>query len=195
MKAQNPKKIKIKKPLAYHVGNSLMIIATILLFYTYEPLVRVYFFPQHLANLSHAKGTFIQIPKISAQAPLISNVDPWNENEYLQKLHEGVALAKGFALPGTGGVLYIFAHSSDLPWNITRYNTAFFRLNELKKNDTVNIFMNGVKYQYKIYDEKIVWPNNIDAIKIRGKNLLILQTCTPVGTDWQRLLLYAKLAQ
>jgi LPXTG-site transpeptidase (sortase) family protein len=181
------------KPLTFHLGNILMLAGIALIMFIYYPIVAMYVFPQKLVNYSHAKGMFIQIPKIAAQAPIIPNVDPWNEADYVSKLKQGVALAKGFALPGTGGVSYLFAHSSDVPWNITRYNTAFFRLGELEKGDVVRIYRDGTPYTYEIYNKETVWPNQVDYLKKGVPNGLILQTCTPIGTAFQRILLFAKM--
>lgn len=172
-----------------------------LLLFIYYPFIGLFLFPQKLQSYSHVKGLYIQIPKINAEAPLVENVDPWNETEYLNKLRGGVAIAKGTGLPGDNRTSYLFAHSSDVPWDITRYNTAFFRLGELKRGDIIKIFRDGKELDFVVYDEKTIWPNNVeflnDAIKDQSKShpTIILQTCTPIGTDWQRLLLFAKLKE
>lgn len=133
----------------------------------------------------------IFIPKINAYAPLIPNVDPWNEKEYHEALTRGVAVAKGFAQPGQPGTTYIFAHSSDLPWRISSYNTVFFRLGELKQNDEIYIKKDGMEYKYKVLNSIEVWPNEVEAITKNTGNQLILQTCTPIGTSLKRLLVFA----
>lgn len=133
----------------------------------------------------------IAIPKINAYAPLIDNVDPWNESEYREALKKGVAIAKGFAKPGQEGITYMFAHSSDSPWRISSYNTVFFRLGELKKDDLIDINYNGKSYQYQVSHSIEVWPNEVETLTKRTGNQLILQTCTPVGTSLKRLLIFA----
>ena len=135
----------------------------------------------------------IIIPRINAQAPLIDNVDPWNETEYRKALKNGVALASGFSKPGQEGAVYIFAHSSDSPWNITSYNTVFFRLGELKSGDEVLVKYNGEDYKYLVSHSIEVWPHEVEAITQGSGNQLILQTCTPVGTSLKRLLVFAQL--
>ena len=132
-----------------------------------------------------------KIPKINIASQIISNVDPFNETEYRKSLEKGIAHAKNTSLPGEKSTTFLFAHSSDLPWRITRYNIAFFRLPELKRGDSINIFRNGKTYKYKVSDKKTVWPNEVNYLLDTKKNQLILQTCVPIGTSFQRLLVFA----
>lgn len=135
----------------------------------------------------------ITIPKISASAPLIDNVDPWNETEYRKALKNGVAIAKGFSKPGTPGTTFIFAHSSDSPLNISSYNTVFFRLFELKSGDSIEINYEGQAIRYKVSHSVEVWPSEVEALTKTSGDQLILQTCAPVGTALKRLLVFADL--
>ena len=84
-------------------------------FVIFYPLLSTYFFPPQVKPQTELKGDYITIPKIKAQAPLILNVDPWNENIYKESLKKGVAHAKGTPLPGESGRSFIFAHSSGNP--------------------------------------------------------------------------------
>lgn len=136
---------------------------------------------------------FISIPKINAYAPLVDDVDPWNETEYREALTKGVAIAKGFSKPGQKGTTYIFAHSSDSPWRISSYNTVFFRLGELKEGDEIETYYNGQAYQYTVSHSIEVWPDEVEAITKTQTDQLILQTCTPIGTSLKRLLVFADL--
>lgn len=133
----------------------------------------------------------ILIPKINAYAPLVDNVDPWNEKEYREALKSGVAIAKDFSKPGQSGTVYIFAHSSDSPWNISSYNTVFFRLGELNRDDLIDINYSGKNYKYKVSHSIEVWPGEVEALTKASGNQLILQTCTPIGTSLKRLLVFA----
>lgn len=176
--------------LSYHVGNCLIIAGFALLLYIYYPLVSVYLFPP--AELSIPKiGYSIEIPKLRARSPIITNVNPFNETEYQEKLQNGVAHAKGTSLPGEKGTAFLFAHSSDVPWRISRYNTIFFRLGELTTGDEIVITKDGVKKIYTVTEVKEVWPNEIEYLEKNGTTQLILQTCTPIGTALKRLLVFA----
>lgn len=182
---------KTRNKVLFHIGNSLILLSILSILFVYFPLLDVYFFPpeQHIIK---KQGIFISIPKIHAYAPVVENVDPWNEKLYQEKLKMGVAHAKGTSLPGEKGTSFLFAHSSDLPWNITRYNTAFFRLSELQQGDTIELMKDGEKFVYKVVDRKEVSPSEVKYLQPQKKDQLILQTCTPPGTSLKRLLIFAE---
>lgn len=139
------------------------------------------------------KSTYsIEIPKIKAYAPIIANVDPWTKENYSEALTKGVAQAKGFADFGEKGTIFLFAHSSLPPWQITRANTAFLRLDDLKVGDEIIVKKFAETYHYKVVDKKKIWPDDVAAITNEVEDQIILQTCTPLGTDLQRLLVFAK---
>lgn len=161
------------------------------LLFIYYPLIFVYVFPPKISANIVKPGYFIQIPKINAEAPIIIGVDPFNQAEYRAKLKEGVAQAKGTSVPGSKGTSFLFAHSSGPPWEMARYNTVFFRLGELKIGDEIFIFKDGKKLKYKVSGKKEVWPNDVSVFKDLTKTQLIIQTCTPIGTDFKRLLIFA----
>jgi LPXTG-site transpeptidase (sortase) family protein len=179
------------KKILYYLGNILIISSIAIITYIYFPFVNLYLNPPKIDPNLRAKGYYIQIPKIGAQAPIILNVNPWNPNDYLGKLEEGVAQGKGTAIPGDKGTSFLFAHSSDAPWRIARYNIVFFRLGELNKGDLIFILRNGKKLTYVVRSKKEVWPNDVSFLKNLQKTQLILQTCTPIGTDFKRLLVFA----
>ncbi len=168
-----------------------MAFSLLLLLFIYYPLIQLYLFPQKPNQDILRSDFYIQIPKINVLSTVIQDVNPFNEDEYRRQLQKGVAHAKGTFLPGEGGSSFLFAHSSDLPWRITRYNVSFFRLPELKKGDDVIIGRKGKIYKYKVTDVRTVWPNEINYLRDTKKDQLILQTCVPVGTALQRFLVFA----
>ncbi len=184
-----------EKPLSYHVGNFLIVGAILLLGFIYYPLISAYLNPPKLQALEQKEGFFITIPKISAQAPVIENVDPWNQDAYQKALENGVAHAKGTKLPGENGTMFIFAHSSGSPWRLTRYNTVFLRLGELNSGDEILINKDKKIYKYIVKNKKVVSPNQVEYLKNTQEDQLILQTCTPIGTAFQRLLIFAEKAK
>ncbi len=161
--------------------------------YTFYPLITAYFFPPPIKTIQASSTTqpTLSIPKIGAQAPIIYQVDPWNEAAYKKALESGVAQAKGTALPGEKGTTFIFAHSSGNPWELTRYNTIFLRLGELEKGDLIVISLPEKQLTYRVIDKKTVWPQEVQYLTNTQKDQLILQTCTPIGTSLQRLLVFA----
>ncbi|MFH0936830.1 MAG: sortase [Candidatus Daviesbacteria bacterium] len=165
------------------IGDFLIIFSLTILAYIYYPYLNSYLLPAKGINNS---SYYIQIPKIKAQSDIINNVDPWDKKIYEKALEKGVAKAKGFDN-------FIFAHSSLPPWKMTRTNTPFLRLGELQKGDQIIIHQDGKDFIYKVEYKKEVWPNEVSLVFENNKDYLILQTCTPLGTDWKRLLVFAKL--
>jgi len=138
---------------------------------------------------------FIKIPMIGASAEVKKNISPFDKKEYLPVLGKDfVAQAKGTGLPGQKEkAIYLFAHSTKQGIQMVRQNSVFYLLGELKTDDFVFIGFNGEIYKYKVYDQKIVGANDIEYLdyKEEGREVLILQTCWPIGTDWKRLLIFA----
>ncbi len=179
--------MKRKSTLRKTIGNIFIITSLLILLFIYYPVAMSYLLSSKVALNT---GFSIEIPKIKLVSPIIKGVDATNEKEYRKALTMGIAQAKGSALPGDKGTIFLFGHSTDYPWNLTRYNTIFLRLDELKKNDLILIEKDGKKYKYYVTDKKVVWPNEVKYIK-ENKDQLILQTCTPIGTAFQRLLVFA----
>ena len=136
----------------------------------------------------------IVVPKIGAAEAITANVDPSNKEEYLRVLIHSIAHARGTAYPGVNGTTYLFAHSADNFWDIGRYNAVFYLLKDLQNGDDIYIFFAGRRYNYEVYDKKIVDAGDVqyvDAALGAGERL-ILQTCWPPGTDWKRTLVFAR---
>jgi sortase A len=135
------------------------------------------------------------IPKINANALVIPNVSPGNENEYVKILQKGVAHAAGTNFPGEVGNVYLFSHSTDAPWNVVRYNAIFYLLRELEEGDQVVIFYQGRRYNYIVFDKIVVEPDDVSYLTNKyDKSVLTMQTCDPPGTLLKRLIVRARLA-
>jgi len=135
----------------------------------------------------------IYIPKINAKAKIIPNVDAGNSTDYLKALSQGVAHAKGTYFPGQGKTIFLFSHSTDSPINIAKYNAVFYLLRKLTPGDTIIIYFSGVEHDYAVTDEFTTAANDTSWLKDNGMGeRLILQTCDPPGTSWNRLLVIAK---
>jgi sortase A len=171
-----------------------------LLFLIFWPVIKVelkYNFDQishtKYVSLSPVNTDFsIIIPKIDAVAPIIDNVDPLNQTEYLKALKEGVAHAKGTAYPGGAGNVYLFAHSTDAFYNVGKYNAVFYLLGKLTKGDEVFIYYQGEKIKYIVNQVKVVGPEEVQYLAGNSdQNTLTLQTCYPPGTTIDRLIVIA----
>lgn len=134
----------------------------------------------------------IIIPKINVNYKIIANVDPFSEKEYTEALKRGVAHAKGTDFPGTGRKIYLFSHSSSSIWQ-GQINIAFYLLKELKKGDKVYLFYRNRRYDYEVTEKIITGPDLRKYLtEDLDKEILILQTCWPPGTNLKRLIVFAK---
>ncbi|KKQ24172.1 MAG: hypothetical protein US40_C0002G0003 [Candidatus Roizmanbacteria bacterium GW2011_GWC2_37_13] len=137
----------------------------------------------------------IVIPKINANAKVISNVDPYDSKDYQYALTKGVAHAKGTAFPGHAGNTFIFAHSS-VDWYIAnRYNSVFYLLNKLEKGDKIEMYYKKKKYVYEVSEKKMVEASDVSHLDplTKSGSVLTLMTCWPPGTTLKRLIIQAKI--
>lgn len=185
-----------------NLGILLIIGGSLLIGLIYSPIIREEFHyqttkiekpPQEEEIVPVSEEFGLIIPKIDINAKVFPNVDANNPKEYLPLLTQGVAHAKGSVLPGQEGNVFIFAHSSDTPLNITRYNAVFYLIGKLQPGDEIIIYYQYWKYLYKVVDKKIVPPELVaDVIERYTGETLTLQTCTPPGTTINRLLVIGK---
>jgi LPXTG-site transpeptidase (sortase) family protein len=144
--------------------------------------------PQALAS-----GYAIVIPKLYLQEPVIPNVDPNSPVTYREALNRGIALAAGTGLPGEGGLGYYFAHSSGMNVLAPQKQATFYLLGKLQVGDEVDIYREKLKYRYRVTGTKITTPEDVSFLQPTGdKEQIVLQTCWPIGTSLQRLLVTAE---
>jgi LPXTG-site transpeptidase (sortase) family protein len=139
----------------------------------------------------------ISIPKIGAESEIQQDVSPSDKKEYMAILKKGIiAQALGSAFPGDGEgkTMFLFAHSSEQGMFDARDNPVFYLLGNMEENDDILINYRGKIFTYKVYMKKIIGAKEIGYLNYteNDKEILILQTCWPIGTSWQRLLVFAK---
>lgn len=141
-------------------------------------------------ELYRYKDFRLVIPKIGLESVIIKNVDPNNVTEYSEQLSNGVAHAKGSYLPGEDGTMFLFAHSTDAEFNVARYNAKFYAVRKLEVGDEIVVRYGEKIYKYQVKDKKVISPDELDKVRESGYKL-VLSTCYPPGTDWQRLVVFA----
>lgn len=142
------------------------------------------------------KSFGIVIPKIGANAKIIPNVNPYNSFDYQLALTKGVAHARGTAIPSQTGNTFLFSHSSVNLLEASRYNSVFYLLSKLNKNDEIYIFYQNVKYKYKVKEAKIVDAKDVFYLNPKSNvKTLTLMTCWPAGTTLKRLLVIAGIGK
>ena len=134
----------------------------------------------------------IVIPRINANSAIIPSVDTNSYEEYIESLKIGVAHAKGTALPGDNGHIYLFAHSTDNVLSVGTYNAVFYLLYKLEPKDKIYLFYQGKKHVYSVLSKKIINPTEVHYLtRSSASEFLTLQTCWPPGTTLKRLLVFA----
>jgi len=159
--------------------------------------IRGLIMPQFKVDLKGAlsQNTYngITIPSLFIDEPIIYNVDPNNQSEYLAALKKGIAHASGSSFPGAGGLGYYFAHSST-PAFVQQYNAIFYLLGKINIGDEVYIWHEGQRFDYRVYAKQITDPTDLTFLHVKyDTETIVLQTCWPPGTTLQRLLVFAAL--
>jgi LPXTG-site transpeptidase (sortase) family protein len=209
------------KKAVFYVANLFIVVSIIYLSYLYWPLGKAVIkyweiskdyqhpalvqtstgeipIPTPIVNITDKNQFWIQIPKIQARADIVADISAANSKEYLKVLENNViAQASGTALPGAGigKSMYLFAHSSQQGLSMVRNNAVFYLLGEMNNGDVIFVNFHGKIYTYQVYKQAIVSASEIQYLSYSepDKEVLILQTCWPIGTDWKRLLVMAKL--
>lgn len=185
------------KRIFKQLGNIFILISTGLFIYIYLPVIKLEIEYQLQKNslqpqIPKSLEFGLVIPSLGINQIVTPNVDPHNPTEYLPVLNHSIAHASTSSLPDQPGNVYLFAHSSDNPLSITRYNTAFYLIDKLKPGDKILLYYQGQQHKYLVTDTQIVKPSRVDLLTQTNPQTLTLQTCTPVGTSINRLIVTAK---
>ena len=88
--------------------------------------------------------------------------------------------------------VYVVGHR--LGWPGTGSHLVFYRLNDLGDGDEILLRdRDGGRYEYRVIDSFVVDPGETWVMgRVRGRDLLTLQTCTPIPTFQERLIIRAE---
>jgi len=127
------------------------------------------------------QNDYLIIPKLNLNAPLI-----FSQNENPEKnLKKGVV-----AKLNKNNQVIVFGHSSSYPWQENPYGKIFAHLDKLQPGDKIIIVYQNKKYIYQVKESKIINPQKKNYFADQG---LLLVTCWPPGTTWQRLVVKCSL--
>jgi len=205
------------KKYSFYVGTLAFFVGIGYILYLYQPLIKaVYSFSTSKSGgeivneevVKEEEGIvseegvdspdyYVVIPKIMASAKLVLGIDPFDKASYLEKLQDGVvAQSISSSLPGSGEgkSIFLFAHSTEQGIAAVRNNAVFYLLGELKNGDPIFIRRGKKVYTYIVYRQEVVNAEEIEYLEYTevDKEVLILQTCWPIGTNWKRLLVFAE---
>ena len=109
-------------------------------------------------------------------------------------LDNGVVHARGTSMPWSETSeknVYLAGHR--LGWPGTGSHLVFYRLNELGEGDEVVLKGRSGRYAYRVTEAFVVGPEDTWVMgRVVGKDILTLQTCTPIPGFQKRLIVRAE---
>jgi len=110
-------------------------------------------------------------------------------------LDNGVIHARGTSMPWSDTPernVYLAGHR--LGWPGTGSHLVFYRLDELGEGDQISLkSRDGSRYVYRVSDAFVVNPDDTWVMgRIKDRDMLTLQTCTPIPGFGQRLIVRAE---
>ncbi len=138
--------------------------------------------------------TKVIIPKINVEIPVDYSLSSMAESEVQKGLESGVVHYPTTVRPGDQGNAAFFGHSSNNIFNPGKYKFAFVLLSNLQAGDMFYLTYNKKVYAYKVFDKKIVNPNDTWILNpVEGKKATAaLITCDPPGTTLHRLVIWGE---
>lgn len=139
---------------------------------------------QLIASADTSTGPWIVIPKLSVVQPIRSGTSD-------AVLSGGVGHYEGTARPGRPGNVALAGHRTSTP-------APFRHLDELKPGDEIIVLVRKKMARYTVEETRngqghyVVAPTAIEVLRHRGHDSVTLTTCTPVGSDAQRLIVHAR---
>ncbi len=134
------------------------------------------------------------IPAIGVNAAVIPGVNPASKPGYTESLTKGVGHASTSFYPNENGTVYLFSHSTNYEWFVKDLNAVFYLLKNLEPGDAVVVMYLGDRYTYRIREKKVVKAREVGYLQPQaGIRSLVLQTCWPPGSSYERLLIFADL--
>jgi sortase A len=134
------------------------------------------------------------IMSLSINALELTNV-PVLSSASRRALDQGVIHLPGTSYPWSDTPernVYLAGHR--LGWPGTGSHLVFYRLNQLGRGDKITLRdREGVRYDYMVIESFEVGPfDRWVTGRVRGRDLLTLQTCTPIPTFEKRLIVRAE---
>lgn len=128
------------------------------------------------------------IPKINVEIPVVYDEPSIDEAAVQRALEGGVLHYATTPNPGEQGNAVIFGHSSNNILNKGKYKFAFVLLKRLENGDTFMLEKDGKRYIYKVFEKRVVTPEDISVLDNRDRPTVTLITCDPPGTSVNRLI-------
>lgn len=135
----------------------------------------------------------LELPTLSETIPLVLS-DTWDDSKVQELLKNGAVILPHNSTFGDKGNTVVMAHSSGFE-SFGPYRFAFAKLAELKVNDEFTVRTPKAVYTYRVYDETIVWPTEVNKLPQDDRSTVTLVTCWPIWTNYKRLLVNSELVK
>lgn len=135
---------------------------------------------QPLSKEEYGTIGILVIPKIKLKVAINEGID-------LNTLKYAVGHFKNTAMPGQVGNFCIAGHRS------YTYGEYFNRLDEIKTGDEMTVQTVKGNFKYKVYNIKVVLPENTQVLDPTTFASMTLVTCTPLRVGTHRLIVKCKL--
>lgn len=200
---------KVRKSRHFWPIISAFAVMGIFVFLQYNQVVGAYIYTylrpggsgeiNHLADPNDAstitKDDRLVIPRIGVDVPIIFDALASSQASLNAAMDKGVAwfnVQQAHSRPGENGNFVVSGHSSNDWAESGAYKFVFGPLEQMKVGDTFYVNYQQKRYIYKISSTKVVSPTDVGALTTdNSKPMMTLLTCTPLGTDWNRLLVFA----
>jgi len=130
-------------------------------------------------------AVLLRVNSVQIEGPIVYGQDGE------EMLRQGFWLFPSTVLPGEKGISIIFGHRR---YHLPPAKDTFYNLDKIKVNDSIEVMLeNGVWLEYQVISTDIIDPNELESLisEQSDKYILKLVTCTPLGTDKQRLVITA----
>jgi len=137
----------------------------------------------------------LDVPLVTSQHMAMEDFTQWKFDEDLKKW---IVKYPSTPNPGQEGNTLIFWHTStELRERNKKYGTVLKDLPQLKYGDMIKIVRHGKLYTYRIIDEAIIYPKDVNKNYMKYQELwgsyLSMMGCYPIGKSAQRIIKIAKL--
>ena len=188
------------KSLAFGLASGLIVVVILLFSFFNERFLAPFITPSKTVSnnsiiidqnaTTAGPEPLIIIPKINVEIPVVYDEPSIDENAIHSALDRGVVHYATTPNPGELGNGAIFGHSANNIFNKGKYKFAFVLLKRLENGDTFILQKDGKRYVYRVFDKKIVKPQDVSVLNYNyGKPATFsLITCDPPGTSLNRLI-------
>ncbi|CAB1262427.1 Sortase [Clostridiaceae bacterium BL-3] len=132
------------------------------------------------SSVNYGTVGILIIPKIDLKVAVGEGTD-------MNTLRYAVGHFKGTAMPGEKGNFVLAGHRS------YTFGQYFNRLDELTTGDEIRVKTVKGSYKYKVYNTKVVLPDEVNVLNPTKDATMTLITCTPIRVATHRLVISARL--